>query len=408
MSENVKKAPSLRELTQKYKVGEFFQKYTMVLALVLVAAFFALRTGGKTLLPANINNLIAQNAYVFVLAAGMLLCILTGGNIDLSVGSVVCFAAAVGTVMMQSGVNMWIAVLAMLAIGLAVGTFQGFWIAKLHVPAFIATLSGMYAFRGFSNVVLGGYQVSITNQSFLDLFGGGAGCYVPDYLRQLFGLANGKPNITCLVVGGLAVVIYILMTIRKIHIQKKLQIHQSIIGMAITTVLISAVIIWLTLKLASHRGIPTVMIWICLVLGVYQYITTRTAIGRHLYAVSGNEKATALSGVKTRNVFWFAYASIGLMAGLAGILTAARARGIDPTYGEGYEMDAIASCFIGGASAYGGIGKVSGMIIGAVLMGVINQGMGILGVDSNYQKVVKGIVLLVAVMFDVLSKRQKR
>ena len=393
---------------QKYKVGEFFQKYTMVLALVVVIAFFALRTGGKTLLPANINNLIAQNAYVFVLAAGMLLCILTGGNIDLSVGSVVCFAAAVGTVLMQAGVNMWIAVLVMLAIGLAVGTFQGFWIAKVHVPAFIATLSGMYAFRGFSNVVLGGYQVSITNQSFLDLFGGGAGCYVPDYLRQLFGLANGKPNITCLVVGGLAVVIYILMTIRKVHIQKKLQIHQSIIGTAITTVLISAVIIWLTLKLASHRGIPTVMIWICLVLGIYQYITTRTAIGRHLYAVGGNEKATALSGVKTRNVFWFAYASIGLMAGLAGILTAARARGIDPTYGEGYEMDAIASCFIGGASAYGGIGKVSGMIIGAVLMGVINQGMGILGVDSNYQKVVKGIVLLIAVMFDVLSKRQKR
>ena len=412
MSENVKKAPSFRqnatEFMQKYRVGEFFQKYTMVIALVLVIAFFALRTGGKTLLPANINNLIAQNAYVFVLAAGMLLCILTGGNIDLSVGSVVCFAAAVGAVLLQSGVNMWIAVLAMLAIGLAVGAFQGFWIAKLHVPAFIATLSGMYAFRGFSNVVLGGYQVSITNQNFLDLFGGGASCYVPDYLRQLLGMENGKPNITCLAVGGLAVVIYILMTLRKVRIQKKLQIHQSIIGTAITTVLISAVIVWLTLKLANHRGIPTVMIWICLVLGIYQYITTRTAIGRHLYAVGGNEKATALSGVKTRNVFWFAYASIGLMAGLAGILTAARARGIDPTYGEGYEMDAIASCFIGGASAYGGIGKVSGMIIGAVLMGVINQGMGILGVDSNYQKVVKGIVLLVAVMFDVLSKRQKR
>ena len=408
MIENVKKTPSFKELMQKYKVGEFFQKYTMVIALVVVTAFFALRTGGKTLFPANINNLIAQNAYVFVLAAGMLLCILTGGNIDLSVGSVVCFAAAVGAVLLQAGVNMWIAVLVMLAIGTAVGAFQGFWIAKLHVPAFIATLSGMYAFRGFSNVVLGGYQVSITNQGFLDMFGGGASCYVPDYLRQLFGLANGKPNITCIAAGGLAVVIYILMTIRKVHIQKKLQIHQSIIGTAITTLLISAVIIWLTLKLASHRGIPTVMIWICLVLGIYQYITTRTAIGRHLYAVGGNEKATALSGVKTRNVFWFAYTSIGLMAGLAGILTAARARGIDPTYGEGYEMDAIASCFIGGASAYGGIGKVSGMIIGAVLMGVINQGMGIMGVDSNYQKVVKGIVLLVAVMFDVLSKRQKR
>ncbi len=392
----------------KLNVGAFFQKYTMILALVVVTAFFAIRTGGKTLFPANINNLIAQNAYVFVLAAGMLLCILTGGNIDLSVGSVVCFSAAVGTVMLQAGVNMWIAVLAMLAIGMAVGAFQGFWIAKLHVPAFIATLSGMYAFRGFSNVVLGGYQVSITNQSFLDLFGGGANCYVPDYIRQLLGMEAGKPNLTCIAVGILVTVIYIIMTLRKVHIQRKLSIHQSIIGTAITTLLISAVIIWLTFKLANHKGIPTVMIWISLVLGIYQYITTKTAIGRHLYAVGGNEKATALSGVKTRNVFWFAYTSIGLMAGLAGILTAARAKGIDPTYGEGYEMDAIASCFIGGASAYGGIGKVSGMIIGAVLMGVINQGMGILGVDSNYQKVVKGLVLLVAVIFDVLSKRQKR
>ena len=394
---------------KKLNVGAFFQKYTMVIALVVVFAFFAIRTGGKTLFSANINNLIAQNGYVFVLASGMLLCILTGGNIDLSVGSVVCFAAAIGAVLMKEGVNVWIAVFAMLGIGLAIGTFQGFWIAKLHVPAFIATLSGMYAFRGFSNVVLGGYQVSISNETFLNMFGGGANCYVPDFIRTMLGIEGGpKPNITCLVFGILAVVIYILMTLRKIHVQKKLGIHQSISGTAITTAIISALIVWLTFKLANHKGIPTVLIWICLVLGIYQYITTKTAIGRHLYAVGGNEKATALSGVKTRNVYWFAYASIGLMAGLAGILTAARAKGIDPTYGEGYEMDAIASCFIGGASAYGGIGKVSGMIIGAVLMGVINQGMGILGVDANYQKVVKGLVLLLAVVFDVLSKRQKR
>ena len=393
----------------KMSVSAFFQKYTMIIALVVVTAFFAIRTGGKTLFPGNINNLIAQNGYVFVLASGMLLCILTGGNIDLSVGSVVCFAAAIGAVLMKEGVNVWIAVFAMLGIGLAIGTFQGFWIAKLHVPAFIATLSGMYAFRGFSNVVLGGYQVSISNETFLNLFGGGANCYVPDFIRTMLGIEGGpKPNITCLVFGILAVVIYILMTLRKIHVQKKLGIHQSISGTAITTAIISALIVWLTFKLANHKGIPTVLIWICLVLGIYQYITTKTAIGRHLYAVGGNEKATALSGVKTRNVYWFAYASIGLMAGLAGILTAARAKGIDPTYGEGYEMDAIASCFIGGASAYGGIGKVSGMIIGAVLMGVINQGMGILGVDANYQKVVKGLVLLLAVVFDVLSKRQKR
>ena len=391
----------------KMSVGAFFQKYTMIIALVVVVIFFAILTGGKNLLPGNINNLISQNGYVFVLAAGMLLCILTGGNIDLSVGSVVCFTAAVGCVLMDNDVNMWIAVLAMLAIGLLIGAFQGFWIAKLHVPAFIATLSGMYAFRGFSNVVLGGYQVSVTNETFLNLFGGGAKCYVPDFIRQAMG-TTGKPNLTCLAIGIIAVLIFIGLKVRKILIQKKLNIHQSIPAQLATTAVISAVVIWLTFKLASHKGFPTVLIWIGLVLGIYQYITTKTAIGRHLYAVGGNEKATALSGVKTRNVYWFAYASIGLMAGLAGILTAARAKGIDPTYAEGYEMDAIASCFIGGASAYGGVGKVSGMIVGAVLMGVINQGMNIVGVDSNFQKVVKGLVLLLAVVFDVLSKRQKR
>ena len=391
----------------RMSVGAFFQKYTMIIALVVVVIFFAILTGGKNLLPGNINNLISQNGYVFILAAGMLLCILTGGNIDLSVGSVVCFTAAVGCVLMDNDVNMWIAVLAMLAIGLLIGAFQGFWIAKLHVPAFIATLSGMYAFRGFSNVVLGGYQVSVTNETFLNLFGGGAKCYVPDFIRQAMG-TTGKPNLTCLAIGIIAVLIFIGLKVRKILIQKKLNIHQSIPAQLATTAVISAVVIWLTFKLASHKGFPTVLIWIGLVLGIYQYITTKTAIGRHLYAVGGNEKATALSGVKTRNVYWFAYASIGLMAGLAGILTAARAKGIDPTYAEGYEMDAIASCFIGGASAYGGVGKVSGMIVGAVLMGVINQGMNIVGVDSNFQKVVKGLVLLLAVVFDVLSKRQKR
>ncbi len=388
-------------------VGAFFQKYTMVIALVVVVIFFAIATGGNSLMPGSINNLISQNGYVFVLAAGMLLCILTGGNIDLSVGSVVCFAAAVGCVLMDNKVNMWIAVIAMLAIGLAIGTFQGFWIAKLHVPAFIATLSGMYAFRGFSNVVLGGFRVDITNEQFLFLFGGGRDCYIPDVIRQMTG-TEGKPNLTCLAIGGIAILIYILMTVRKIMVQKKLNIHQSIPGQLITTVLISGVVGFITWQLANLRGFPTVLIWISLVLGIYQYITTKTAIGRHLYAVGGNEKATALSGVKTRNVYWFAYGSIGLMAGLAGILTAARAKGIDPVYGEGYEMDAIASCFIGGASAYGGIGKVSGMIIGAVLMGVINQGMNMVGVDSNLQKVVKGLVLLGAVVFDVMSKRQKR
>ena len=389
------------------KVSSFFQKYTMVLALVLVTAFFAWRTGGKTLLPANLNNLIAQNGYVFVLATGMLLCILTGGNIDLSVGSVVCFTAAIGCKLMKIGWDMVPTVLVMLLVGLAIGAFQGFWIAKLHVPAFIATLSGMYAFRGFSNIVLQGETVAISNNAFLNTFGGGANCYVPDFIGSMVG-TEGNLNLTCVVVGFAAAVIFAGLTLRRILVQKRLGISQSITTQIITTAIICAVVVWLTLQLAKLKGIPTVLIWIALVLLIYNYVTNRTAMGRHLYAVGGNEKATALSGVNTRNVYWFAYANIGMLAGLAGVLTAARAKGIDPTYGEGYEMDAIASCFIGGASAYGGIGKVSGMIIGATLMGVINQGMRIMAVDSNYQKVVKGLVLLIAVMFDVLSKRQKR
>ena len=418
-----------KTLTQGFKPGEFFQKYTMIIALVVVTVVFALWPGkqGLILQPANLTGLIAENGYVFILATGMLLCILTGGNIDLSVGSVVCFTAAVGCTMMAAGANMWLTVLAMLAIGLAIGAFQGFWIAKIRVPAFIATLAGMYAFRGFSNVVLNGYRVDIANEQFLMLFGNGKSSYIPDVIRQgipsldtvftkdnafLSGLIGqnfvSKFNLTCMCIGLVAAIVFVALKVHKILSQKKLGISQSIPGQIVSTVVISVLVLWVSFKLACYRGFPMVLIWIALVLGIYAYITTKTAIGRHLYAVGGNEKATALSGVKTRNVFWFAYANIGLLAGLAGILTAGRAKGIDPVYGEGYEMDAIASCFIGGASAYGGTGKVSGMIIGAILMGVINKGMIIVGVDANYQKVVKGIVLLIAVMFDVLSKRQKR
>ena len=285
----------------------------------------------------------------------------------------------------------------------------------------------MYAFRGFSNVVLKGYRVDITNEKFLMLFGNGKTSYIPDVMRDMFPNLNGvfttenafltkligenfvtKFNVTCMTIGIIGAVVLVIARIRKMAVQKKLGISQSIPGQILSTVVIAALVLWLSLKLSCYRGLPMVLIWVALVLGLYAYITNKTAIGRHLYAVGGNEKAAALSGVKTRNVFWFAYANIGLLAGLAGILTAGRAKGIDPVYGEGYEMDAIASCFIGGASAYGGSGKVSGVIIGATLMGVINKGMIIIGVDANYQKVVKGIVLLIAVMFDVLSKRQKR
>ncbi|MBR0367360.1 MAG: sugar ABC transporter permease [Clostridia bacterium] len=384
-------------------VGSFFKKYTMILALVAVAIFFTITTQGKILFSQNINNLISQNGYVFVLAAGMLCCILTGGNIDLSVGSVVCFTGAIGAVIMQGGANMWVAVLVMFLVGLLIGAFQGFWIAWIHVPPFIATLAGMYTFRGLSNVILQGYAVEIANKDFLKVFGGGADCYVPDFIGKGEGL-----NLTCLVAAIAVAVIFVLLTLRKLSIQKKMGILQSTTMDLVRTAVICVLVVWIGYKLASYKGIPTVLIWIALVLLIYNYVTNRTAIGRHLYAVGGNEKATRLSGVNTRLVYFIAYANMGLLASLAGILTVARATSAQPTYGQGYEMDAIASCFIGGASAYGGTGKISGVIIGAILMGLINQGMSIMGIEANYQRVVKGIVLLLAVMFDVLSKREKR
>ncbi len=383
-------------------IKAILKKYTMVFALIAVIIFFQITTGGKMLLPQNMNNLISQNAYVFVLAAGMLLCILTGGNIDLAVGSVVCFVGGIGAVMMDKDLPAILAVIVMLIGGILVGAWQGFWIAYVKVPPFIATLAGMYAFRGLSNVVLQGYSVGIDNTGFLYIFGGGADCYIPD----LFG--NPNFNMTCLLVGIIFAAVYAALVFRRRMAAKKAGYSVGpLAGDLVKTIIIAVVVIWFFFKLSQYKGIPTSLIWIALVLLVYAYITSNTTMGRYLYAVGGNEKATTLSGIDSRKVYFFAYVNMGLMAGLAGILTVARATHAEPTFGQGYEMDAIAACFIGGASAYGGEGNVFGIVIGALLMGIINMGMSIVGVEANYQKVVKGIVVLVAIVFDVLSSKKK-
>ena len=374
---------------RKTKVLNWLQKNTMVLILVLVFAFFAWQTGGKILNPQNITNLISQNAYVFILATGMLLCILTGGNIDLSVGSVVCFTGAIGALLMAGGMNMWLAVVIMLVIGLAIGAFQAYWIAYVRVPPFITTLAGMLIFRGLSNVALNGSTQSISDQMFKDIFGG-----------------EGL-NVLCLIVGVAVCVVYLAMVFRnRINRVKKGYEVKSLTAVVLRSVVIVAAIMFFTISLSRYKGIPTALLWVALVICVYAYITSKTAIGRHLYAVGGNEKATKLSGINTKKVYFFAYANMGFLAALAGVLTIARMASAQPTYGDGYEMDAIGACFIGGASAYGGVGTVPGVIVGAVLMGVINLGMSVMGIDQNFQKVVKGGVLLAAVVFDVLSKRE--
>ena len=388
-------------MTTKTKVLNFIQKYTMIIALVLVTGFFTLRTDGKILMPQNITNIISQNAYVFVLATGMLLCILTGGNIDLSVGSVVCFVGTIGAVLMHNELNMWLAVLVMLAVGLAIGAWQAFWIAYVKVPPFITTLAGMLIFRGLSNVVLQGKTMAVTNAKFVQTFGGGANCYVPDYFH-----GNGI-NLFCLVVGIVACALYLFFTVRNYNARRKAGLEsESFYKVAFRSVVIVAVVMFFTLRLAQYKGLPMALIWVVAVVLIYSYITSKTTVGRYLYAIGGNETATKLSGINTKSIYFFAYSNMGLLAGLAGILTIARLTSAQPTYGQSYEMDAIGSCFIGGASAYGGVGTVPGVIIGALLMGVINIGMSIMGVDANYQKVVKGLVLLAAVIFDVVSKKK--
>jgi len=381
---------------------EFIRKYAMIFVLIIVVAYFTIGTGGTLLLPMNVSSLISQNAYVFILATGMLLCILTGGNIDLSVGSVVCFVGAIGAVLMvHHGMNMFLAIIIMFAVGTAIGAFQGFWIAYVRIPPFIVTLAGMLAFRGLSNVVLDGMTVSISDcELFVKIFGGGANCYIPDFI------GNGKINITCLAVGILIAMIYVFLQLksRNDKVKKGYEV-ESMTSTIIKMAIIVVVIIAFTFQLARHKGIPTVLIWVGIVILVYGYITSNTKTGRYFYAVGGNEKATKLSGINTNKVYFLAYTNMGFLAALAGMVTIARLSSAQPTYGQNYEMDAIGSCFIGGASAYGGIGTVPGVIIGAVLMGVINLGMSLMGVDQNWQKVVKGLVLLAAVIFDVVSKR---
>lgn len=381
------------------KAKVILKKNTMVIVLILVIILFAVGTKGAMLLPANVNNLIAQNAYVFILATGMLLCILTGGNIDLSVGSVVCFVGAIGgTLMVNKGVGVFPSMLCMLAVGLLVGAWQGFWIAFVRIPPFIVTLAGMLIFRGLSNVILQGLTIAPMPDAYLALFNN----YVPD----IFGME--KFNLTCMLVGILACLGYIAIQIKnRISRAQKGYEMESMVSMITKTTVICAALLAFTYKLACHKGIPNVLIWVVAVIMIYAYITSKTTTGRYFYAVGGNEKATRLSGINTNKVYFIAYLNMSFLAAVAAMATIARLNSANPTAGTNYEMDAIGSCFIGGASAYGGVGTVPGVIIGATLMGVINLGMNIMGVDSNWQKVVKGLVVLGAVIFDIVSKKKQ-
>lgn len=385
-------------MKNKIKLSEGLKKYTMIIVLLVVVILFTVNTGGKMLLPQNVNNLIAQNAYVFILATGMLFCILTGGNIDLSVGSLVCFIGAVGgTMMITFGINPYLTLLAMAIIGILAGAWQGFWIAYVRIPPFIVTLAGMLMFRGLSNVVLQGMTLSPIPDPFLSLFNS----YVPD----IFGMEGF--NLTCFLIGIIACLVFIVLELLSRRRRQQKGYHvDPLFGTIVKLSLISFVILAFMYKLAKYKGIPNALIWVTVIIGIYSYISSKTTTGRYFYAVGGNEKATRLSGIDTNKVYFLAYLNMGFLAAVAGMVTVARLNSANPTAGNNYEMDAIGACFIGGASAYGGTGTVPGVIVGATLMGVLNLGMSIMGVDQNLQKVVKGAVLMAAVIFDVVSKRK--
>lgn len=378
------------------------RQYAMLIALVVIMAFFQIKTDGILLVPMNVTNLILQNGYVLILAIGMTICILTGGNIDLSVGSLCAFIGGVtGVFIINMHLSVPVAILLSLGVGLIAGLWQGFWIAYIRIPAFIVTLAGMLIFRGLTITMLQGLTLSPFPESFQRISGG----FVPDFFKG-FGT---DMNMTAIVVGIVISIIYVIIELRKRKEKQSYNLETSSITMfAIQILLILGVLNLFTIWLARYKGIPTVLVLIGTLIFVYTFITSKTVQGRYLYAMGGNEKAASLSGVNTNRVLFAAYVNMALMAAIAGIAFSSRLNAASPQAGLNFELDAIAACFIGGASAYGGVGTVIGAIIGALVMGVLNNGMSILGVGSDMQMTIKGFVLLAAVAFDVLSKKKAK
>ncbi len=386
------------------RVKSFLKENTMLIALIVVVILFQILIiaagKGSLLKPQNISNIISQNSYVVILATGMLLCILTGGNIDLSVGSVVALTGAVaGTLIIDMHMNIFLAIIISLLIGTIIGAVQAYCIAYVEIPPFIVTLGGMLLWRGIAQVILNGMTLAPYPNSYLKYFTS----FLPKTENNSFLLAvtMGIAAVICAVF----IVIEIATRAKKV---KKGYTVESIPVLLTKLIVISAVIMYFSYLLGNYKGYPVVLILIAVVVLAYAYFTKNTVPGRYLYAMGGNEKATRLSGVNTKKMMFFAYTNMGFLCAVAALVCIARFNSSAPSLGDGYELDAIGSCFIGGASAYGGTGTVGGSVIGAIFMGVLNNGMSTLGVDANWQKVVKGFVLVAAVAFDVVSKKKAK
>ncbi len=374
-----------------------FREYGMLVCLVAIMVLFQVLTDGTLMQPLNLTNLVLQNSYIVIMALGMLL-VIVAGHIDLSVGSVSGFIGAFAAVLMVN--HDWPvipATLACLAGGAVIGAAQGWFVAYARIPSFIVTLAGMLVFKGLALALLQGQSVGPFPDTFQRLSSG----FIPDG----FGIQGLR--LTSLLLGVAMAAAFAVAGWRARQRQQAHGIAGEPAGFfAAKTLVFAGLLIGFSWMLASYRGLPNVLVVMAVLIVLFDFVTRRTTLGRRVYALGGNEKAARLSGIDTRRLSFYAFVNMGVLAALAGLVFAARLNTATPKAGLGFELDVIAACFIGGASASGGVGKVTGAVIGAFVMGVMNNGMSIMGIGIDYQQVIKGLVLLAAVFIDVWHKNR--
>ncbi|MBL8101956.1 MAG: sugar ABC transporter permease [Anaerolineales bacterium] len=373
------------------------REYGMLIALVAIMIFFYFVTDGILMRPVNITNLVLQNSYVIIMALGMLL-IIVSGWIDLSVGSIAAFVGAIaGVMMVKWGWNWALAMVVCLLVGGLIGAWHGYWVAYVKIPAFIVTLAGMLIFRGLTLVMVRGEAIGPFPVQFSRISAG----FIPDFFKM-----QGF-HLTTILIGIIVSILLIWSDLRTRQNQMKYGFEVTPFYFFVAKqVLITAAVMGFCYLMASYKGIPNVLVIMFPLVAAYAFLTNQTVIGRRIYALGGNEKAARLSGVNTPRLLFLTFVNMGVLAALAGMIVAARLNSATPNAGEGFELDVIAACFIGGASASGGIGTVIGAVVGAFFIGVMNNGMSLLGVGIDWQQAIKGFVLLLAVFFDVYNKNK--
>ncbi|NQV99860.1 MAG: sugar ABC transporter permease [Rhodospirillales bacterium] len=373
------------------------REYGLLLALVFIMGSFQIMTNGILMKPLNITNLVLQNSYIIIMAVGMLL-VIVAGHIDLSVGSVVGFIGGLAAVMMVEYDFHYVpTTIVCLMVGAAIGAAQGYWIAYYKIPSFIVTLAGMLVFKGLTLALLDGKSIGPFPKTFQKLSSG----FIPD-IAAIDGI-----HLLTLVLGAAVSLLLVYFNFRARQAQQKLDYaDEPYVFFVLKNGLILLAINYLTYLMSTYKGLPNVLILMALLISIYSFLAARTTIGRRIYALGGNEKAAKLSGVKTERLTFLTFVNMGMLAAVAGLVFAARLNTATPKAGLAFELDVIAAVFIGGASMSGGVGKIVGAVIGAFIMGVMNNGMSIMSVGIDYQQVIKGLVLLAAVIFDVYNKNK--